>query len=112
MPTRHFMLLLQKAIAINDVFLLPETLDDSRFEPTYFTRNRKMPFLKLLRFMLSGRKAATQAALDEFFKLLGEGTHMSQQAYSKARNHFDHTPFSKAFYHTRDLDYADDNALG
>lgn len=31
---------------------------------------------------------------------------MSQQAFSKARNHFDHTPFSKAFYNTLSIEYA------
>lgn len=62
--------------------------------------------------MLSGRKSATQAALDEYFKLAGDEIHMSQQAYSKARNNFNHSPFRKAFYVTRDEDYADDSDLG
>lgn len=104
--------LLHKAVFIGGVFSSPATLTGTRFSPSYFTRKRKMPFDKLLHFMLSGRKAATQAALDEYFKLTGDEIHMSQQAYSKARNHFDHSPFKKAFYVTRDGDYADDSSLG
>ena len=69
------------------------TLDESRFKPEYFTRNRKMPFEKLLKFMLSKNKTSTQNALNKFFEK--EGITMSQQALSQARNKFDHTPFLK-----------------
>lgn len=79
-----------------------------------FYKKKKMPFQKLLHFLISGRKTSTLAALNEYFLKEGEGTHMSQQALSKARNHFDHTPFEKAFYGTRDEDYnlATDDTLG
>lgn len=105
-------LLVHKAKLIDAVFHSPDVLDEARFRPKYFTRKRKMPYDKLLHFMLSGRKATAQASLDEYFKLAGDEIHMSQQAYSKARNHFDHSPFRKAFYVTRDADYADDSSLG
>ena len=104
--------LLHKAELIDAIFNALETLDEARFLPVYFTRRRKMPFDRILHFMLSGRKSATQAALDEYFKLAGDETHMSQQAYSKARNNFDHSPFQKAFYAARDGDYADDASAG
>ena len=104
--------LVHKAKLIDVVFHSLEVLNKARFYSEYFTRKRKMPFYELLRFMLSGRKSATQAALDEYFKLAGDEIHMSQQAYSKARNHFDHSPFRKAFYVTRDADYADNSSLG
>lgn len=104
--------LLHKAKSIDVVFRSPDALNEARSKSVYFTRKRKMPFHKLLHFMLSGRKSATQAALDEYFKLAGDEIHMSQQAYSKARNNFDHSPFRKAFYVTRDEDYADDSDLG
>ena len=72
-----------------------ETLDESRFRPEYFTRSRKMPFCKLLRFPLSMYKTSTQAALNKFLRK--DDITMSQQALSKARNKFDHTPFWKLF---------------
>lgn len=39
-----------------------------------------MPFQKLLHFLLSGRKSASQAALDEYFLKEGDEIHMSQQS--------------------------------
>ena len=99
------MILLNYANLIDQIFRISTTLQEARFSPKFFTRKRKMPFEKLLRFLLSGRKAATQAALDEFFQKSGDEIHMSQQALSKARNHFDHTPFSKAFYSTLAIEY-------
>lgn len=78
----------------------PSTLDESRFSPRYFTRNRKMPFPKLLKYLLSMFKTSTQAALNVFFE--GESITMSQQALSKARSKFDHTPFLKLFVAVRD----------
>ena len=54
--------------------------------PQYFTRARKMPFTKLVLFMMNMVKSSIQVALDRFFEKVGpEETHMSQQAYSKAR---------------------------
>lgn len=99
------MILLMYANLINQTFRLFSTLQEARFSPKFFTRKRKMPFEMLLRFLLSGRKAAAQAALDEFFQKSGDEIHMSQQALSKARNHFDHTPFTKAFYNTLASEY-------
>ena len=80
------------------------TLDESRFKPEYFTRNRKMPFEKLLKFMLSMNKTSTQNALNRFFEK--EGITMSQQALSKARNKFDHTPFLKLYNAIREAYYS------
>jgi hypothetical protein len=39
------------------------------------------------------KKTAIQAALDDVFKLSGEGKSMSQSAYSQSRDKFDHSPF-------------------
>ena len=85
----------------------PSTLDESRFSPRYFTRNRKMPFPKLLKYLLSMFKTSTQAALNVFFE--GESITMSQQALSKARSKFDHTPFLKLFVAVRDALYCESN---
>lgn len=79
------------------------TLTESRFKPEYFTRNRKMPFEKLLHFLISMYKASSQAALNKFFE--SKGITMSQQALSKARSKFDHSPFVKLFTAIRDAFY-------
>jgi hypothetical protein len=50
-----------------------------------FSRNRKMPFKKLMWFMLSMVKESSQNALERFFPKLKEAVHMSQQAFSLAR---------------------------
>ena len=51
-----------------------------------FTRERKMPFMHMVCFMLNMLKQSTQTALDRYFDLIGkEGMHMSQQAFSEAR---------------------------
>lgn len=56
------------------------TLEDSRFKDVYFTRNRKMPFEKLLKFLLSMYRTSSQNALNKFFE--NKGITMSQQAYN------------------------------
>lgn len=92
------------AIALSaSVVRAVSTLTESRFKPTYFTRNRKMPFEKLLKYLLSMHKTSTQSALHNFFE--SKGITMSQQALSKARSKFDHTPFLKLFKTIRDAFY-------
>jgi len=62
-------------------------LDLARKLPQYFTRKRKMSFTCLVLFMLNMVKTSIQVALDRFFEDIGqEETHMSQQAFSKARD--------------------------
>lgn len=99
------MTLLLFAELLNRIFSNPQTLDEARFSPTYFTRKRKMPFDRLLNFLIRGNKGSSQAELNEFFQDMGDDIHMTQQALSKARNHFDHTPFEKAFYETVNAEY-------
>lgn len=93
---------LAKAILEN-----PLTLTESRFSPRYFTRIRKMPFPKLLEYLLSMFKTSTQAALNVFFE--EEGITMSQQALSKARSKFNHTPFLKLFISAKKALYGKSN---
>ncbi len=83
-----------------------KTLIESRFKPEYFTRNRKMPFHKLLKFLLSMFKFSAQAALNKFFE--EDDITMSQQALSKARNKFNYTPFLKIFQGVRDEFYSEE----
>lgn len=89
-----------------------QTLAEARFKPEYFTRKRTMPFFMLLEFMLINYKESTQAALEKYFKFKGkDDVHMSQQAFSEARNKFDHSPFEKSFRGICTVDYADENEV-
>ena len=70
----------------------PLTLDYSRLRDNAFTRNRGMPFPSALSFMLDMRKTTLQTRLNLFFGHKG-GDPISQQAFSKLRMNFDHSPF-------------------
>ena len=98
------MLTLELSVAISaSIMRAASTLNESRFNPQYFTRKRKMPFHDLLKFLLSMHKTSTQCALNSFLER--KGITMSQQALSKARSKFDHTPFLKLFTGIRDAFY-------
>lgn len=98
------MLSLAIAVAISaSIMRAVSTLNESRLKPQYFTRKRKLPFHDLLKFLLSMHKTSTQSALGSFFER--KGITMSQQALSKARSKFDHTPFKKLFYGIRNAFY-------
>jgi Transposase DDE domain. len=57
-----------------------------------------MTFPEIIMLILKGINTATQTALDRFFSdTCREEMTMSQQAFSKARSHFDHSPFLKMF---------------
>jgi len=73
-------------------------LEAARLKPTFFTRQRKMTFFEIVMFILSASKTNTQTSLNRFFhdSIEKENT-MSQQAFSKARSHFDHSPFEFLF---------------
>jgi hypothetical protein len=63
-----------------------------------FTRNRKMTFAELVYFMLSMVKESSQNALECFFPQLGkEYIHMSQQAFSAARQKIKREAFDELF---------------
>lgn len=79
---------------VSDVIENPETLKNSRTEPRFFTRNRKMVFGMALRFMLDMLKTTLHIRLISFFKDSGR-LPLSQQAFSKLRGHFTHYPFEK-----------------
>ena len=71
------MLTLIIAVAISSsIVRAASTLRESRFKPEYFTRIRKMPFNKLLKYLLSMHKTSTQSALHHFFE--NKGMTMSQ----------------------------------
>jgi len=70
-----------------------QTLETSRRREKAFTRKRKMQFPSALSFMLDMRKTTLQTRLNMYFEHNGEVEPMSQQAFSKLRNNFDHSPF-------------------
>jgi hypothetical protein len=63
-----------------------------------FSRERKMPFKKLMWFMLGMVKESSQNALERFFPKLKEATHMSQQAFSEARQKIKWEAFEELFH--------------
>ena len=72
------------------------TKNEARLSARYFVRNRKMTFQEVLYFCLNPAKECQQVQLNNFFKhIVRTENHMSQQAISKAKNHFDHSPFEK-----------------
>ena len=99
------MLSLAIAVVISaSIMRAASTLKESRFKPQYFTRKRILPFQDLLKYLLSMHKTSSQSALNNFLER--KGLTMSQQALSKARSKFDHTPFLKLFKGVRDTFYS------
>ncbi len=101
-------MILPKAAAnrAKTVLYSEETLVKARKKPVYFTRERKMSFPVILEFMLSRGLASIQTELNDFFFRKGSETHMTEQAFSKARSHFDHSPFLKLYQELVKEDYA------
>jgi hypothetical protein len=63
-----------------------------------FTRKRKMTFKELIYFMLGLVKESSQNALSRFFQRVGNGhIHMSQQAFSAARQKIKWEAFQELF---------------
>jgi len=73
-------------------------LKSSRQRPQDFTRERKMPFEKLILFMLNMVKGSTQNCLDHYYELIGRSdVHMTQQAFSEARQKIKWEAFQDLF---------------
>ncbi len=71
------------------------TLDNARQKENAFTRARGMTFPDALSFMMDMRKTSLQTRLNIFFSQVKGGEPISQQAFSKLRKNFDHSPFEK-----------------
>ena len=72
---------------------MQQTLDAARQNESSFTRKRGMPFPDALAFMLDMRTTSLQTRLNMFFNNVKGGEPISQQAFSKLRMNFDHSPF-------------------
>jgi len=70
-----------------------------------FTRNRKMPFVPLICFMLKSMKQSTQTALEDHFFEEGDIEHMRQQSFSEARHKVKVSAFSELFEMTVQIAY-------
>ncbi len=82
---------------ITAILNAPATLTRARLKAEAFTRTRSMPFTEALKFMLDMSKNALQVRLNRFFKHKNGGDPISQQAFSKLRANFDHSPFETMF---------------
>ena len=51
------------------VFIDPETKNEARTSPRFFTRKRKLPFDILLEFLISNHKASQQNSLNDFTRM-------------------------------------------
>ena len=83
-----------------------EFLNSSRVKPQDFTRNRKMPFPKLVFFMLNVAKSSIQTRLDDFFeKVAQEEVSMTQQSFSEAREKISYAAFPELFAYGVEIIY-------
>ena len=69
------------------------TQDRAKLKASAFTRKGKMSFANALSFMLDMRKTTLQTRLNQYFQHIEGGDPISQQAFSKLRMNFDHSPF-------------------
>jgi hypothetical protein len=70
-----------------------QTLDLARLKINAFTRKRGMSFADAIAFLLDLRKTTLQTRLNLYFDHVKGGNPISQQAFSKLRMNFDHSPF-------------------
>lgn len=100
MKPKRYMRLVKEMASAGD------TKKEARKSAKYFTRERKLPFSDVVCLLLDMQKTALQARLNHFFKSTGQEKTMTEQALSKARNHFDHSPFEKMVRITTAEEYA------
>ena len=84
----------------------PMTLEQARKNPKAFTRKRSMGFTDALCFQLDMRKTTLQSRLNVYFSQVKGGDPISQQAYSKLRANFDHSPFETMVRRSVELEYS------
>lgn len=84
----------------------PQTLSLARLRAHAFTRIREMSFPDALSFMLDMRKTTLQTRLNLYFGHVKGGDPISQQAFSKLRMNFDHSPFETMLRETVKEEYS------
>jgi hypothetical protein len=83
-----------------------EFMKKSKKKASDFTRKRKMPFVKLVMFMLNQIKSSIQSCLDKFFDDTEQGEiRMSEQSFSEARSKIKWETFSELHKMTVKLTY-------
>jgi hypothetical protein len=87
------MMILELLTRLKNIMHNSKTLEESKLRNNAFTRNRKMPFASAISFLLDMRKTTLQTRLNLFFGQTKEVEPISQQAFSKLRANFDHSPF-------------------
>ena len=98
-PTLDRVSLEQIANNTNEVINSESFQQIAKINPQDFTRNRKLPFVKLILFLLNFAKSSSQVALIRFFKLLPNPIKsISQQAFSKARKKISWLAFKFLFF--------------
>lgn len=71
-----------------------------------------MKFSELVYYLLNPKRESTQVGLNRFFRLLGKpGIYMTEQAFGKARSHFDHSPFETMMRETVKEQYDTEQGL-
>jgi hypothetical protein len=88
-----------------------ETLNNAKLRANAFIRNRKMSFVSALSFLLDMRKTTLQTRLNLYFKTTEGGEPISQQAFSKLRMNFDHSPFEKMVRESVKTEYSGEYEL-
>jgi hypothetical protein len=105
--------LLDAATRLQIILSSDSTLGTAKSEDSFFTRTRKMTFQDIILCILSDFNRSTQTTLNRFFKNnLDREKTMSQQAFSKARSHFDHSPFESLFRDLVQLRYCGEHEVG
>jgi hypothetical protein len=90
----------------------PLTKEAARKKETYFIRNREMSFSENVIFVINKGNASIQTELNRFFtNHKDEAKSISEQAFSKARNNYDESPFVKLFEMTVEESYRSENNL-
>jgi hypothetical protein len=90
----------------------PETKYKARKSAKYFTRKRGMQFEENVIFVVNKGNTSIQTELNRFFGNHKSGAEsISEQAFSKARNHYDESPFVKLFRMTVEESYGEESTL-
>lgn len=92
-PLKHIFTVTDRLINSTDF------LDRHRLMPTAFTRNRKMPFISIIKYLLTLPQKTLNSGLDDFFDELSPGKDitLSKQAFSKQRQLISSEAFHELF---------------